>query len=71
VNVENIELIESKKGMTILKNINLDIKNGELIGIIGGVGSGKTSLLYSILNEMNKEEGSIRINRNNKIGLIS
>ncbi len=33
-----------------LKNINLEIKPGEILGIIGEVGSGKSSLLQAILN---------------------
>ncbi len=32
----------------ILENINLKIKKGENIGIIGGIGSGKTSLISLI-----------------------
>ena len=33
-----------------LKNINLEVKPGEVLGIIGEVGSGKSSLLQAILN---------------------
>ena len=33
-----------------LKNINLIVKPGEILGIIGEVGSGKSSLLQAILN---------------------
>ena len=33
-----------------LKNINLEVKPGEILGIIGEVGSGKSSLLQAILN---------------------
>ena len=33
-----------------LKNINIEIKPGEILGIIGEVGSGKSSLLQAILN---------------------
>ena len=36
----------------VLKNINFKIKKGELIAIIGEVGSGKSSLLESILNSL-------------------
>ena len=36
----------------IIKNINLSIKKGELIGIKGAVGSGKSSLFSCILGEM-------------------
>ncbi|RDX70214.1 ABC transporter C family member 14, partial [Mucuna pruriens] len=44
-----------------LKNINLDIKKGELTAIVGTVGSGKSSLLASILGEMCKISGKVRI----------
>lgn len=37
----------------LLKNISFSIKKGELVCIIGKVGSGKSSLLYSILKELN------------------
>ena len=42
----------------MLKNINLDIKSGETIGIIGGTGSAKTSLvnLISRLYDVTKGE---------------
>ena len=33
-----------------LKNINIEVKNGEILGIIGEVGSGKSSLLQAFLN---------------------
>ncbi|XP_067942774.1 ATP-binding cassette sub-family C member 10-like [Watersipora subatra] len=35
-----------------LSDINLDLRQGMLLGVIGAVGSGKTSLLMSMLNEM-------------------
>ena len=35
----------------LLKDINLQIKKGEHIGIIGEVGSGKTCLLNAIINK--------------------
>lgn len=37
-----------------LKNINLEIKKGELTTIVGSVGSRKSSLIASILGEMHK-----------------
>ncbi|KAG2406582.1 ABC transporter C family member 4 [Vigna angularis] len=44
-----------------LKNINLKIKKGELTAIVGTVGSGKSSLLASILGEMHKISGKVRV----------
>ncbi|KAK8499500.1 hypothetical protein V6N12_011585 [Hibiscus sabdariffa] len=46
---------ETREG--VLKNINLEVKKGELTAIVGTVGSGKSSLLGSILGEMHKISG--------------
>uniref|UniRef100_A0AAF5PGH3 ABC-type glutathione-S-conjugate transporter n=1 Tax=Wuchereria bancrofti TaxID=6293 RepID=A0AAF5PGH3_WUCBA len=44
-----------------LNNINLKIKKGELVAIVGKVGSGKSSLLSAILGEMDKLDGSVDV----------
>ncbi|KAI9112741.1 hypothetical protein K1719_016244 [Acacia pycnantha] len=44
-----------------LKNININIKKGDLTAIVGTVGSGKSSLLASILGEMHKVSGKVRV----------
>ena len=55
-----------------LKNINLEIKKGELIAIVGEVGSGKSSLLEAIINSLillnPKECDGIHIN--GRIGYV-
>ena len=42
----------SPKSLTILRNISLDVAPGQLVGIAGGVGSGKSTLILAILNEV-------------------
>ncbi|XP_072031468.1 ATP-binding cassette sub-family C member 9-like [Amphiura filiformis] len=49
----------SDSSAPILKDINLEIPYGELTMVIGGVGSGKSSLLSAILGEMTTLKGSI------------
>uniref|UniRef100_A0A0A9VYF9 Multidrug resistance-associated protein 4 n=2 Tax=Lygus hesperus TaxID=30085 RepID=A0A0A9VYF9_LYGHE len=44
-----------------LKNVTFDVNQGELTVIIGPVGSGKSSLLYTFLNELPLNKGSIEI----------
>ncbi|XP_057718016.1 ABC transporter C family member 4 [Arachis stenosperma] len=44
-----------------LKDINLEIRKGDLTAIVGTVGSGKSSLLASILGEMRKVSGKVRV----------
>jgi ABC-type multidrug transport system fused ATPase/permease subunit len=45
----------------ILLDINLDICQGELIAIVGSVGSGKSSLLNCCIQEMYKNSGDVAI----------
>ncbi|XP_021775375.1 ABC transporter C family member 14-like [Chenopodium quinoa] len=45
----------------VLKNINLNIQKGQLASVVGIVGSGKSSLLASILGEMYKIKGKVRV----------
>lgn len=44
-----------------LENLNLDIKSGETVGIIGGTGSGKTSLVQLIPRLYDLTSGSIKV----------
>ena len=45
----------------VLNNITLEIKAGELIGVVGKIGSGKTTLVNSLLRLYNVEPNSIFI----------
>jgi ABC-type multidrug transport system fused ATPase/permease subunit len=50
---------ESKEAAPSLSNINLSVSRGQLIAVIGKVGSGKSSLLNSLLGEMERIKGHI------------
>ncbi len=51
----------NEKDKECLKNINLEIKSGETIGIIGGTGSGKSSLVNLIPRLYDVTEGEILV----------
>lgn len=40
--------IVEKRQNNVLKNVNFDVEEGEMVGIMGPSGSGKSTLLYSI-----------------------
>ncbi|HCW54867.1 MAG TPA: ABC transporter ATP-binding protein [Clostridium sp.] len=50
------------KGTPILKDISLNIDNGETIGLIGPSGEGKTTIIRLLLSLISPENGSIKIN---------
>lgn len=52
---------DDESNEAVLKNINLTVNKGELTAIVGTVGSGKSSLLASILGEMHKLSGKVCI----------
>ncbi len=45
----------------VLKNITLDIKAGESVGVVGKIGSGKTTLVNTLLRLYNVEKGKVFI----------
>lgn len=47
-----------------LKGLTLNIKAGETIGVVGRIGSGKTTLVNSLLRLYNVDKGSIAIDGN-------
>lgn len=52
---------KTKAEKPILNDINLKIKSGETIGIIGGTGSSKTSLVNLIARLYDVTEGSVKV----------
>jgi len=46
----------------VLHNLNLSIKSGELIAVVGQVASGKTTFVNGILNLVEATRGSIKVN---------
>lgn len=58
---ENVSLKYEGAGEASIENVNIKVKAGETIGIIGGTGSGKTSLVNLISGFYEATEGVVRI----------
>lgn len=61
IRFENVSFAYHKEGKPVLKNINLDIKAGETIGVIGGTGSAKSSLVNLISRLYDVTQGQLLV----------
>ena len=65
MNNENVIKVENFKQQfgkfIVLENINLEVKRGEIIGLLGPSGSGKTTLVKAIVGMNEPTEGSVTV----------
>lgn len=59
IKTESLEY-EYEDGTQALKNINIDLNRGNVIGIIGANGSGKSTLLLNILGMLKPTSGRVK-----------
>ncbi|XP_078398933.1 ATP-binding cassette sub-family C member 10 isoform X1 [Cetorhinus maximus] len=57
----NNQNVTMHDGSLELLNLNLMMKQGQLIGVVGKVGCGKSSLLAAILGELNRRDGEVYV----------
>ena len=56
---------------TVLSNLNLEIRKGEIYAIVGNNGAGKTTLIRMLCNQLKKNEGEIVFSKKNlKVGTL-
>jgi len=58
---ENVNFSYKKDGEKVLSNINLNIESGQTIGVIGGTGSAKSSLVQLIPRLYDTESGQVKV----------
>ncbi len=69
INITNISLRFQDK--VIFDSVSMFIRDTERIGIVGDNGTGKTTFLRSLLNEVYLDKGSIEIKKNKSIACLS
>ena len=67
IKIENIN--KSYDGVQVLKNINLNIEDGEFFSILGPSGCGKTTLLRMIAGFIEPDSGAIYLGDEDIISL--
>lgn len=56
--------LQGKKTITVLDGVNLDVKSGEIIALLGKSGSGKTTMLSLLAGLEKPDTGSISVDSN-------
>lgn len=64
--MENINYSYPNTEESLINNLNLDIKSGEIIGIKGASGQGKTTILDLVLGLLEPQTGNVYVN-NDKV----
>ncbi len=54
-------LKKTYNGRTVVKDVGLEVKQGEVVGLLGPNGAGKTTSFYMIVGLVRADEGEIRL----------
>ncbi len=61
IELKNVDFSYRESNFKILKNLNLTIKKGEKVAILGKIGSGKSTILKLIMNLYEPKNGSVLV----------
>jgi len=59
--IEAVDVSCGYQGVPVLSEVNLTIRSGELTGLVGPSGAGKTTFLRAILGQIPLQHGEIRV----------
>ena len=65
ISMKDISFSYEKNGTEILRGINLEVKQGEFLALLGGNGVGKTTMLKILTKSVKKDSGTVKINGEN------
>lgn len=61
IEIKNVSFIYSNKKQQILKNLNFNINKGDIVGVSGNSGSGKTTFIEILMGFLHSYEGQILV----------
>jgi len=64
-------LCKAFEGRQLLKDVTFSVPKGAIVGIIGGNGTGKSTLLRMITGELAADAGEVTVGKTVKIGMVS
>ncbi len=65
ISMKEVRFSYEKNGIDVFRGLNLDVKKGEFLAVLGGNGVGKTTMLKVLTKTVKKDSGSVKINGKN------
>ena len=56
------KLIKQYKGRKVVDEVNISVKQGEIVGLLGPNGAGKTTTFYMVVGLIAPDQGSVYLN---------
>jgi lipopolysaccharide export system ATP-binding protein len=60
--IHTTALQKSYKGRTVVNNVSVTVKQGEIVGLLGPNGAGKTTTFYMVVGLIKPDEGTVFLN---------
>ncbi|MCS7086793.1 MAG: LPS export ABC transporter ATP-binding protein [Bacteroidia bacterium] len=57
--LETVALYKKYKDRTVVKNVSIDVRQGEIVGLLGPNGAGKTTTFYMVVGLIHPNSGEI------------
>src|SRR6266581_8497413 len=61
ISLTAVDVTKSYKGRTVVRDVNLSVTQGEVVGLLGPNGAGKTTTFYIIVGLISPDSGVVRI----------
>ena len=62
-------LRKSYKGRLVVNNVNIEVRQGEIVGLLGPNGAGKTTSFYMIVGLVQPDSGIVSVGKHNLTGM--
>jgi len=67
--LQALALSKSYRGRKVVDEVNLELRQGEIVGLLGPNGAGKTTTFYIIVGLISPDGGKVRLNGEEITGL--
>ncbi len=61
--LQALKLAKTYKGREVIRDVSIEVSQGEIVGLLGPNGAGKTTCFYMIVGLIRADHGHIRINQ--------